>query len=296
MSPVEGGVLLARTHRFAWGSGTAPVLMSVVNTTPDSFSDGGMHFSAEAAVSWGKSSIREGAGILDIGGESTRPGAEAVSSAEQIARTQAVIAALAPHSPVSIDTTRADVARAAFAAGACIVNDVSAATDDPDIVEAACGSGAAIVLMHRLVAPDSDVWSTEHDSRRMYGDVVRDVRDWLGDRVAAVMRAGMPRECIAIDPGLGFGKDVKQNLELIARLDEFTSLGVPVLVGASRKSFLGAITAEPDPARRDAASVVAALAAASNGAAILRVHAVRDHAHALAVWAAIGMQYCGVKH
>jgi dihydropteroate synthase len=130
----------------------------------------------------------------------------------------------------------------------------------------------------------------------MYGDVVRDVRDWLGDRVAAVMRAGMPRECIAIDPGLGFGKDVKQNLELIARLDEFTSLGVPVLVGASRKSFLGAITAEPDPTRRDAASVVAALAAASNGAAILRVHAVRDHAHALAVWAAIGMQQCGVKH
>ena len=296
MTSVEGGVLLARTHRFAWGSGTVPVLMAVVNTTPDSFSDGGLHSSVEAAVAWGQRSIYDGAGIVDIGGESTRPGAASVSAAEQILRTQAVIAALAPQSPVSIDTTRADVARAAFAAGACMVNDVSAATDDPDLVDAACAAGAAIVLMHRLVSPGSDVWSTEHDSRRVYGDVVRDVRDWLGNRVAAVMRAGMPRERIAIDPGLGFGKDVKQNLELIARLDEFASLGVPVLVGASRKSFLGAITAEPDPARRDASSVAAALAAASNGAAILRVHAVRDHSHALAVWAALGVKNLGFEH
>ena len=116
---------------------------------------------------------------------------------------------------------------------------------------------------------------------------MRDVRDWLGARIDAVVRAGMSRECIAIDPGLGFGKDVQQNLALITRLDEFAELGVPVLVGASRKSFLGAITAETDPARRDAASVAAALVAASNGAAILRVHAVRDHAHALATWSAL---------
>ncbi len=287
MSSAAGGVLVARMHRFVWGGGVTPVLMAVVNTTPDSFSDGGLHLSAEAAIAYGHNCVRDGAGILDVGGESTRPGATLVSPAEQIVRTHAAIAALSPHVPVSIDTTRAEVARAAFAAGACIVNDVSSATDDPDIVDAACVFGAAIVLMHRLTKPDSDRWSTEHDSRRTYHDVVHDVRDWLGARIDAVVRAGMSRERIAIDPGLGFGKDVQQNLALIERLDEFAELGVPVLVGASRKSFLGAITAETDPARRDPASVAAALVAASNGAAILRVHAVRDHGQALAMWAAL---------
>jgi dihydropteroate synthase len=286
-----GSVLVARSHRFAWGSGTAPVLMAVVNTTPDSFSDGGIHSSCAAAIAHGKRCIHEGAGIVDVGGESTRPGAARVDSAEQIARTQPVIAALAPLGPISIDTTRAEVARAALAAGACIVNDVSAALDDPEIVDVACAAGAAIILMHRLASPDSDHWSTEYDARRTYGDVVHDVRDWLGARVAAVLKAGMPRDRIAIDPGVGFGKDVQQNLALIARLQEFAELGVPILVGASRKSFLGAITAEPDPAQRDAASVSAALVAASNGAAILRVHAVRDHAHALAAWSALRKKY-----
>lgn len=286
-----GGVLVARSHRFAWGSGTAPVLMAVLNTTPDSFSDGGIHSSCDAAIAHGKRCIHEGAGIVDVGGESTRPGAARVDIAEQIARTQPVIAALAPLGPVSIDTTRAEVARAALAAGACLVNDVSAALDDPEIVEVACAAGAAIILMHRLASPDSDRWSTEYDARRTYTDVVHDVRDWLGVRVAAVLKAGMPHDRIAIDPGLGFGKDVQQNLALIARLQEFAELGVPVLVGASRKSFLGAITAEPDPAQRDAASVGAALVAASNGAAILRVHAVRDHAHALAAWSALRRKY-----
>ena len=265
--------------------------MAVLNTTPDSFSDGGIHSSCDAAIAHGKRCIHEGAGIVDVGGESTRPGAARVDSAEQIARTQPVIAALATLGPVSIDTTRAEVARAAFAAGACIVNDVSAALDDPEIVDVACAAGAAIILMHRLASPDSDRWSTEYDARRNYGDVVHDVRDWLGARVAAVLKAGMPQDRIAIDPGIGFGKDVQQNLALIARLQEFAELGVPVLVGASRKSFLGAITAEPDPAQRDAASVSAALVAAANGAAILRVHAVRDHAHALAAWSALRKKY-----
>jgi dihydropteroate synthase len=287
MTTAGGGVLVARSHRFAWGSETAPVLMAVLNTTPDSFSDGGVHSSFDAALAHGQRCIHEGAGILDVGGESTRPGAARVDIAEQIARTQPVIAALATLGPVSIDTTRAEVARAALAAGACIVNDVSAALDDPEIVDVACAAGAAIILMHRLASPDSDRWSTEYDARRTYTDVVHDVRDWLGARVAAVLKAGMPRDRIAVDPGLGFGKDVQQNLALIARLQEFAELGVPVLVGASRKSFLGAITAEPDPAQRDAASVGAALVAASNGAAILRVHAVRDHAHALAAWSAL---------
>ena len=291
MSTAGGGVLVACSHRFAWGSETAPVLMAVLNTTPDSFSDGGVHSSFDAALAHGQRCIHDGAGILDVGGESTRPGAARVDIAEQIARTQPVIAALATLGPVSIDTTRAEVARAALAAGACIVNDVSAALDDPEIVDVACAAGAAIILMHRLASPDSDRWSTEYDARRTYTDVVHDVRDWLGARVAAVLKAGMPRDRIAVDPGLGFGKDVQQNLALIARLQEFAELGVPVLVGASRKSFLGAITAEPDPAQRDAASVGAALVAASNGAAILRVHAVRDHAHALAAWSALRKKY-----
>ncbi len=291
MSTAGGGVLVARSHRFAWGSETAPLLMAVLNTTPDSFSDGGVHSSFDAALAHGQRCIHDGAGILDVGGESTRPGAARVDIAEQIARTQPVIAALATLGPVSIDTTRAEVARVALAAGACIVNDVSAALDDPEIVDVACAAGAAIILMHRLASPDSDRWSTEYDARRTYGDVVHDVRDWLGARVAAVLKAGMPRDRIAIDPGLGFGKDVQQNLALIARLQEFAELGVPVLVGASRKSFLGAITAESDPAQRDAASVGAALVAASNGAAILRVHAVRDHAHALAAWSALRKKY-----
>lgn len=291
MSTAGGGVLVARSHRFAWGSETAPLLMAVLNTTPDSFSDGGVHSSFDAALAHGQRCIHDGAGILDVGGESTRPGAARVDIAEQIARTQPVIAALATLGPVSIDTTRAEVARVALAAGACIVNDVSAALDDPEIVDVACAAGAAIILMHRLASPDSDRWSTEYDARRTYTDVVHDVRDWLGARVAAVLKAGMPRDRIAIDPGLGFGKDVQQNLALIARLQEFAELGVPVLVGASRKSFLGAITAESDPAQRDAASVGAALVAASNGAAILRVHAVRDHAHALAAWSALRKKY-----
>jgi len=280
-------ILRARGHSLAWGPGTAPLLMAIVNATPDSFSDGGLHADAASAIDFGERCIADGAAIVDIGGESTRPGAQRVDAAEQIARTRPVVEALARRAPVSIDTTRAAVAQAALAAGACMVNDVSGATDDPAIIDAACSAGAALVLMHRLHAPAEDRVSTEVDPRRRYGDVVRDVRDWLGSRVDAAVRAGLPRESIAVDPGLGFGKDVAQNMELLVRVGEFASLGVPVLVGASRKSFLGAVAGEPDAARRDPASIVAALEAASNGAAILRVHDVHGHRVALAAWAAV---------
>jgi dihydropteroate synthase len=280
-------ILRARGHAFAWGPGTVPLLMAIVNATPDSFSDGGLHADAASAIDFGERCIADGAAIVDIGGESTRPGAQRVDAAEQIARTCPVVEALARRAPVSIDTTRAVVAQSALAAGACMVNDVSAATDDPAIIDTACSAGAALVLMHRLHAPAEDRVSTEADPRRRYGDVVRDVRDWLGARIEAAARAGLPRECIAVDPGLGFGKDVAQNMELLVRVGEFASLGVPVLVGASRKSFLGAVAGEPDAARRDAASIVAALEAASNGAAILRVHDVHGHRVALAAWAAV---------
>jgi dihydropteroate synthase len=280
-------ILRARGHSFAWGPGTVPLLMAIVNATPDSFSDGGLHADAASAIDFGERCIADGAAIVDIGGESTRPGAQRVDAAEQIARTCPVVEALARRAPVSIDTTRAVVAQSALAAGACMVNDVSAATDDPAIIDTACSAGAALVLMHRLHAPAEDRVSTEADPRRRYGDVVRDVRDWLGARIEAAARAGLPRECIAVDPGLGFGKDVAQNMELLVRVGEFASLGVPVLVGASRKSFLGAVAGEPDAARRDAASIVAALEAASNGAAILRVHDVHGHRVALAAWVAV---------
>jgi dihydropteroate synthase len=274
----------ARGRSFAWGAGARPVLVAVVNVTPDSFSDGGRFVLRDEAVAHGERCAAEGAAILDVGGESTRPGAERVTAEEQVARTEPVVRALASRHAVSIDTTRSEVARAALAAGACIVNDVSGATEDPAIVEEVAGAGAGIVLMHRRFAPGEDRWSTEHDPRRAAGDVVAEVADWLAARVDAVERAGVPRGRIAVDPGLGFGKDVAQNLALLAGVGRMAAIGVPVLVGASRKSFLGAVTGEADPARRDMASVGAALAAAAGGAAMLRVHAVLSHAQALDAW------------
>ncbi len=286
--PQAGGVLRARGREFAWGPALAPHLMAIVNVTPDSFSDGGAHGDAASAARFAEGCAADGASLLDVGGESTRPGSHRVPAAEQVARTEPVVRALAARHAVSIDTTRAEVAAAALGAGACMVNDVSGATEDPAIVDAVAAAGAAIVLMHRRFAPDQDRWSTERDERRPAGDVVREVRDWLAGRVDAVARAGVARDSIAVDPGFGFGKDVAQNLAMLASLREFASLGVPVLAGLSRKSFLGAIASQPDPAARDPASVGAAIAAASRGAAIIRVHSVRAHADALAAWRAAG--------
>ena len=280
MTPPPAGILRAGTRSFAWGGGAAPHLMAILNVTPDSFSDGGLFADHAAAIAHGERCVAEGAAIIDVGGESTRPGAARVPAAEQLARTVPVVRALAARHAVSIDTTRAEVAAAAIAAGACIVNDVSAAAEDPAIVDAAAAGGAALVLMHRRFTPGEDRWSTEHDPRRPAGDVVAEVRDWLAARVDAVVRAGMPRDRVAIDPGLGFGKSVAENVALLERVGELAALGLPVLVGASRKSFLGALAGQPDPARRDATSVDAALVAVRQGAAILRVHAVGAHARA----------------
>jgi dihydropteroate synthase len=282
--PSSGGTLHAGARTFAWGAGGRPHLMAIVNATPDSFSDGGLHADPAGAIAFAESCAADGAAILDVGGESTRPGASRVCAAEQRARTEPVVRALAARHAVSIDTTRAEVASAALAAGACMVNDVSGATEDPAMLDAVAASGAAIVLMHRRFAPDEDRWSTERDERRPGGDVVREVRDWLGGRVDAAVRAGIARDRIAVDPGFGFGKDVAQNAAMLRSFGEFASLGVPVLAGLSRKSFLGALAGQPDPVARDAASIGAALAAAARGAAILRVHAVRAHADALAGW------------
>jgi len=272
----------------------APLLMAVLNCTPDSFSDGGL-WSGDRAVEHAQGCVRAGAMIIDVGGESTRPGAERIDAPEQIRRTQGVIRALAAwlHAEgrrevaISIDTTRAAVARVALDAGASIINDVSACTEDAELAPLAAAAGAGLVLMHRVLDPTQDRWSHEHRTSLVGGDIVDTVAAGLAIRVASVVASGVPMEAIAIDPGLGFGKTVKENLSLIAGTARFVSMGHPVLVGASRKSFIGAITGEPDPSRRVAGSVALHLQAAADGAHLLRVHDVAEHAQALAAWRAL---------
>lgn len=267
---------------FRWPRGGPPQLMAILNVTPDSFSDGGVLGSDGSAVAFGRACLRDGASILDVGGESTRPGAQAIPDDEQVRRTRGVVHALAAEAAVSIDTRSATVARAALEAGACVVNDVSACLDDPAMATTVAAYRAHLVLMHRMVRPREDLWSTEPDPRRPAGDVVRAVVDWLGARVEAVVREGVDRERIAVDPGLGFGKDVRQNLELLASIGEIGGLGLPVVVGASRKSFLGAVAGISDPRERDEVSAAAAAFAAVQGAAVLRVHDVARHRSAIA--------------
>jgi dihydropteroate synthase len=185
---------------------------------------------------------------------------------------------------ISIDTTRAAVARAALAAGAHIVNDVSAGTEDPELLEAVAQSGAGVVLMHRVSPPQTDKYSHQHAHPPAFSDVVRQVRDWLLERAQAAQRAGVGRACIALDPGLGFGKNVEQNFQLVAALHVLVREGYPVVVGASRKSFIGAATGVQKPSERVAGSIAMGLAAATQGAAVLRVHDVGEHARALKVW------------
>ncbi len=270
--------------------GGDPLLMAIVNATPDSFSDGGMLADTTAAAQFARECALAGAAIIDIGGESTRPGAEHVPCQEQIRRTVPIIQALQlqppAHAVISIDTTSAHVARAAIQAGAHIVNDVSAGTDDADMFTAAAESGVGLVLMHRLVPPNADCYSHQHQSAPAYSDVSAQVRDWLLVRAELAQRAGVARECIALDPGLGFGKNVEQNFLLVAQLQTLAELGYPVVVGASRKSFIGAVTGVQDPQQRCAGSVAVALAAVSQGANVLRVHDVAAHRQALAAWQA----------
>jgi dihydropteroate synthase len=264
-----------------------PLLMAIVNVTPDSFSDGGAFDGPDAAVRHAMRCIEEGASIVDIGGESTRPGAQSVPADEQIRRTVPVIEALVragTPAAISIDTTSAAVASAALAAGAHIVNDVSAGMDDAGMFGACAAAGCGLVLMHRLRPPVADCYSTEYQCAPVYRDVILVVGDALARRVEAALAAGVARESIAVDPGLGFGKSVEDNWELIRRLDEIASLGHPVLVGASRKSFVGARAGIADPRQRDAASAEAAVECAQRGAAILRVHDVAAHRDALEAW------------
>ncbi|MGY1652604.1 dihydropteroate synthase [Geodermatophilus sp. SYSU D01119] len=263
------------------------VVMGVLNVTPDSFSDGGRHATTEAAVAHGLALAAAGADHVDVGGESTRPGAGRVDAGEECRRVLPVVAALARHGvAVSIDTTRAAVATAALEAGAAMVNDVSAGLADPDMARVVADAGVPWVLMHRR-GESRDMYA-----EASYGDVVADVRRELCRRVDAAMAAGVGADRIVVDPGLGFAKLPAHDLALLAGLDRITDLGFPVLVGASRKRFLGAVLAAPGgppppPGRRDAATTATTVLAARAGAWGVRVHDVAASADAVRVVAAV---------
>ncbi|HEX2892063.1 dihydropteroate synthase [Vineibacter terrae] len=260
-----------------------PWVMGIVNVTPDSFSDGGLHLDAGRAVAAGLRLREDGADIVDVGGESTRPGAAAVTVAEEAARVVPVVRGLvAAGAVVSIDTRRADVMRAALDAGARIVNDVSALGDDQQSLELIATRRCPVILMYRRGTAAGGYEAAAG------GDIVAAARTFLAARVQACRDAGVPQDAIAIDPGVGFvGASPDDNLPLIARLAELATLGRPIVVGASRKRFVGAISEEPVAARRLGGSLALALAAAARGAAILRVHDVRETVQALKAQAAL---------
>jgi dihydropteroate synthase len=255
-----------------------PSVMGVVNVTPDSFSDGGIHLDPDVAVAAARRMIEEGAAIVDVGGESTRPGSEGVSAEEELRRISPVLERLGGELPLSIDTSKAAVARAALERGAILVNDVTALRGDPELAAVVAESAAYLCLMHMQGEPRT------MQSEPLYDDVAAEVAAFLEDRLAFAVSHGIPEERICLDPGIGFGKTVAHNLELVRRLDVLLALGRPVLVGFSRKSSLRRLTGSEDLL---GASVAAAVAAFERGATILRVHDVRPHVDALAVAAAV---------
>jgi dihydropteroate synthase len=252
-----------------------PSVMGVVNVTPDSFSDGGINLDPDKAVATARRMVEAGAAIVDIGGESTRPGASAVGVDEELRRVVPVLEQL-ERVRVSIDTSKAEVARRALELGAELVNDVTALRGDPALAEVVAESGAYLCLMHMQGQPRT----MQTDPR--YDDVVAEVAAFLEERLAFAVEAGIDEERVCLDPGIGFGKTVEHNFELIRRLDELVALGRPVLIGISRKSSLGKLLGNPEATTGSvAASVGAAVAAYERGATILRVHDVREHVEAL---------------
>jgi dihydropteroate synthase len=253
----------------------SPAVMGVVNVTPDSFSGDGLYLWPDAAAAEAYGMLDEGAAIIDIGGESTRPGSEGVSLDEELRRVEPLLHALLG-APVSIDTSKAEVARRALEAGAVMVNDVTALRGDPDVAGVVADGEAYLCLMHMLAEPRT----MQNDPR--YEDVVSEVASFLEERIVFATKAGIAEERICLDPGIGFGKTVEHNLELLARLDEIVALGRPVLVGASRKRFLGRVLGDPEALTGPvAAGVAVAVLAYQRGASIFRVHDVRQHVDAL---------------
>lgn len=286
MTEIPADILHALTGPRPAIAGTAldaPRLMGVLNITPDSFSDGGRFDTAKAARAQAEALVTEGADILDIGGESTRPGADPVPVDIEIDRTVPVIAALSGKIgvPISIDTRKAQVARAALGAGAQILNDVSALTHDPGMATLAADTNAPICLMHAQGDP-----KTMHQDPR-YGNVLLDVYDQLAERLRAALAAGIHRDRIILDPGIGFGKTLDHNLTLLRRLSLFHALGCPILLGVSRKRFIGTIGNAPDPQDRMPGSVAVALHGVSQGMQILRVHDIKETKQALSLYRAV---------
>lgn len=270
-----------------------PRLMAILNVTPDSFFDGGALVDAGAAADAAARAVAEGADVLDVGGESTRPGSAGVPSEEQVARVVPAIRAIrraGVRAPITIDTTIAAVARAALDVGADAINDTSAGLADAGMFVLASERGCGVVLMHRPRASLEDSYSDRYAEPPRYGDVVATVRGFLAERAAAALQAGVVPGAVVIDPGLGFGKGVGQNLELIARTAELAALGYPVLSGLSRKSFTGAAGGLRESTPRDRLPATLALSAAHlrTGASIFRVHDVAAHAQALSAAGAAG--------
>jgi dihydropteroate synthase len=255
-------------HSLALGKRTC--IMGVLNATPDSFSDGGRYFNRDKAIEQGISLARDGADIIDIGGESTRPYAQLVPEEEELSRVIPVIEALKKETdtPVSIDTCKAGVARAALKAGASIINDISALRFDVRMASVAAEAGVPVVLMHMQGTPGS------MQDNPFYNDLIPEIIDFLKSAIDSAIKAGVKREMIVIDPGIGFGKDFNHNLEIIRNLNRFTELDLPILLGPSRKAFIGRILGK-EPAERDAGTMAAVSAGVINGAHIMRVHNVK---------------------
>jgi dihydropteroate synthase len=259
-----------------------PSVMGVVNITPDSFSDGGVNLDADDAVTSARRMAADGAALIDIGGESTRPGSGGVTAEEELRRVLPVLEAVAGELTVSIDTAKAEVARAAIERGAQLVNDVTALRGDPALAEVVAESGAYVCLMHMRGEPRT----MQADPR--YEDVASEVAAFLEKRLRFAVAAGIPEERIALDPGIGFGKTLQHNFELVRRLDVLISLGRPVVIGFSRKRSLGRLLGDAEATTGSvAASIGAAIAAYERGATILRVHDVREHVEALAAAKAV---------
>ncbi len=263
---------------------TEPQIMGIVNVTPDSFSDGGQFLASDAAIAHGQQLQRDDASMLDIGGESTRPGAEPVSDDQEIERVVPVLKGLKGLANVnailSIDTRKPSVMKHAAAAGAGFINDVTALTFSPDSLTTAAKTGLPICLMHSQGTPQT------MQNNPQYDEVVLDVYDYLSDRIAACLQAGIDKNRIIIDPGIGFGKAVRHNLALIDEVAMFHGLGVPILLGASRKSFIGAVVGDKDANKRLPGSLAAALNGLQSGVQILRVHDVGETVQAVQIWQA----------
>jgi len=275
---------VSRTRAGTPLTGLGPVVVGILNVTPDSFSDGGQFFDPEAAAEHAAAMIDEGAGIIDVGGESTRPGSDPVSQEEEVGRVVPVvrrILAARPEALISVDTYRSGVAAAALEAGACLVNDVTALRGDPRMASVAADARCPVILMHMQGEPKT----MQREPR--YEDVVGEVRDFLARRAEHAVAAGVRPEDVIVDPGIGFGKNLEHNLALLRNLDAIGSLGFPVLIGASRKTFIGTITGVKEASERVFGTVATTVLAYEKGATFFRVHDVRANREALATAEAV---------